>query len=86
MGPVTQFILAIDLVPSSEPMRNEGTFFLRFIYLFYVCEYIVAVFRHTGRGHRIPLQMVMSYHVVAGNLSQDPWKSSQCSSISKPSL
>ena len=41
--------------------------FERFIYLFYVCEYTVAVFRHTRRGHRIPLQMVVSHHVVAGN-------------------
>jgi hypothetical protein len=41
----------------------------RFVCLF-VClmyEYTVAVFRHTRRGHRIPLQMVVSYHVVAGN-------------------
>jgi hypothetical protein len=41
--------------------------FLIFIYLFYVCEYTVAVFRHTRRGHQIPLQMVVSHHVVAGN-------------------
>jgi hypothetical protein len=27
----------------------------------------LAVFRHTGRGHQIPLQMVVSHHVVAGN-------------------
>jgi hypothetical protein len=39
----------------------------RFIYLFYVCEYTVAVFRHTRRGHQILLQMVVSHHVVAGN-------------------
>jgi hypothetical protein len=30
-------------------------FFLRFIYLFYVREYTVAVFRHTRRGHQILL-------------------------------
>ena len=36
------------------------------IYLFYVYEYTVAVFRHTRRGHQIPLQMVVSHHVVAG--------------------
>jgi hypothetical protein len=34
--------------------------------LLYVCEYTVAVFRHTRRGHRIPLQMVVSHYVVAG--------------------
>jgi hypothetical protein len=39
--------------------------FSRSIYLFYVCEYTVAVFRHTRRGHLIPLQMVVSRYVVA---------------------
>ena len=43
--------------------------FLRFIYLFHVCEYTVAVFRHTRKGHQIPLQMVVSHYVVAGNLT-----------------
>jgi hypothetical protein len=38
-----------------------------FIYLFYVYEYTVALFRHTRRGQQIPLQMVMGYHVVSGN-------------------
>ena len=28
--------------------------FLKNIYLFHACEYTVAVFRHTRRGHRIP--------------------------------
>ena len=50
------------------------------IYLFiYVYEYTVAVFRHTRRGHQIPLHMVVSHHVVAGNWTQNLWKSSQCS-------
>jgi hypothetical protein len=30
-------------------------------------EYTVAVFRHSRRGHPIPLQMVVRYHVGAGN-------------------
>jgi hypothetical protein len=38
-----------------------------FYFLFYVCEHIVAAFRRTRRGHQIPLQMVVSHHVVAGN-------------------
>jgi hypothetical protein len=50
--------------------------FLKVIYLFYLYEYTVAVFSHTRRGHLIPIQMVVSHHVVAGNLTQDPWKSS----------
>ena len=36
-------------------------------YLFNVYEYTVAVFRHTRRAHKVPLQMVVSHHVVAGN-------------------
>jgi hypothetical protein len=40
-------------------------FFLRF-YLFIICKYTVAVFRHTRRGHQISLRMVVSHHVVAG--------------------
>ena len=41
--------------------------FLRFIYLFYVYEYTIALFRHTRRELQIPLQMVESHHVIAGN-------------------
>jgi hypothetical protein len=40
-------------------------FFLN-IYLFIICKYTVAVFRHSRRGHQISLQMVVSHHVVAG--------------------
>jgi hypothetical protein len=41
-------------------------FFLRFIYLFIICKYTVAVFRCTRRGHQISLRVVVSHHVVAG--------------------
>jgi len=37
-----------------------NTFFLK-IHLSYLYKYIVAVFRHTRRGHQIPLQMVVSH-------------------------
>jgi hypothetical protein len=30
------------------------------------------------RGHETPLQMVVSHHVVAGNWTQDLWKSGRC--------
>jgi hypothetical protein len=40
------------------------SFLLRFIFLLYVYEYTVAPFRHTRRGHRIPIEMVVSHHVV----------------------
>jgi hypothetical protein len=36
-------------------------------YLFYVYDYIAAVFRHTRRGHQISLHMGVSHHVVARN-------------------
>jgi hypothetical protein len=64
----------------SQQKANEDqepillTFF--FIFSFYVCVY--TVFRHSRGGHQIPLQMVVSPHVVAGNLTQDLWKRSQC--------
>jgi hypothetical protein len=47
-------------------------------YLFYVYEYTVAFCRHTRREHRIPLQMVVTHHVVVGNWTHDLWKNSQC--------
>jgi hypothetical protein len=56
-----------------------------FIYFTYTCECTVAVFRHTRRGHQIPLRMVVNHHVVAGNWTQDLRRtvsalSCQCSS------
>jgi hypothetical protein len=30
-------------------------------------EYTAAVFRHSRRGHWIPLQMVVSHHVVSSH-------------------
>lgn len=36
------------------------------IYLFIICKYTVAVFRHSRRGSQILLQMVVSHHGVAG--------------------
>ena len=59
-----------------QPTRKENTktvnnvikhFFIdSFSYLFYVCELIVNFFRHTRRGHGIPLEMVESHHMEAG--------------------
>jgi hypothetical protein len=36
------------------------------LFIFIICKYTVAVFRHTRRGSQISLQMVVSHHVVAG--------------------
>jgi hypothetical protein len=40
------------------------TFYLK-IYLFIICKYTVAVYRHSRRGRQISLQVVVSHHVVA---------------------
>ncbi|EDL82551.1 rCG28886 [Rattus norvegicus] len=42
-------------------------YFLKKIYLFYICDYVVTVFRHTRRWQRIPIQTDLSHHVVAEN-------------------
>jgi hypothetical protein len=47
---------------------------------------MVTVFRHTIRGHQIPLHMVVSHHVVAGNWAQDLWKSSHVLLTTEPTL
>jgi hypothetical protein len=52
-------------------------FFLK-IYLFIICKYTVAVFRHTRRGRQILLQVVVSHHMVAGIWTHDLQKSSRC--------
>ena len=57
-----KYKIFIDLIFFS----NKSQIFVVFIYLFYVCEYTVTVFRHTRRGHQISLLMVVSHHVVAG--------------------
>jgi len=44
--------------------QPRDSFFIIIIFLY---EYTVAIFRHTRRGHRISLQMVVSHHVVAEN-------------------
>jgi hypothetical protein len=44
----------LTIEPSFQ-ITHTFFFFLRIIYLFYVCEYTVAVFRHTRRGHTDPI-------------------------------
>jgi hypothetical protein len=44
----------------------KDLFIYLFIYLFIICEYAVAVFRHSRRQSQISLRMVVSHHVVAG--------------------
>jgi hypothetical protein len=56
-----------------------------FIYLFIICKYTVAVFRHSRRGHQISLQVVVSHHVVAGIWTSDLRKSSRVLLPTEPS-
>jgi hypothetical protein len=49
------------------PSKVRLFLFFKLINLFTLYEYIVTLFRHNRRGHRTPLQRVVSHHVVAGN-------------------
>jgi hypothetical protein len=51
--------------------------FFKKIYLFIICKYTVADFRHTRRGRQTSLWVVVSHHVVAGICTQDLRKSSR---------
>jgi hypothetical protein len=59
-----------QLLLTTEPSPALSTTFFFFfflkIYLFIICKYTVAVFRHSRRGSQISLRMVVSHHVVAG--------------------
>jgi hypothetical protein len=61
------------------------SFFFLKIYLFIICKYTVAVFRHSRRGSQILLQMVVSHHVVAGIRTPDLRKSSRVLLPTEPS-
>ena len=57
--------------------HSYPSYFASFWFLFLKVWVHIVVLRHTRRGHQIPLQMVVSHHVVACNWTQDLWKSSQ---------
>jgi hypothetical protein len=77
------FVCTLNLIG-----ENEIFFFFKiylFIYLFIICKYTVAVFRHSRRGSQISLRMVVSHHVVAGIWTPDLWKSSRVLLPTEPS-
>jgi hypothetical protein len=61
----------LSLVNPARSLQPKDLFII-------INKYIVAVFRHTRKGHWISLQVVVSHHVVAGNWTQDLQKSNQC--------
>jgi hypothetical protein len=56
--------------------QEKPEYFFFKIYLFIICKYTVAVFRHSRRGRQILLQMAVSHHVVAGIWTLDLRKNS----------
>jgi hypothetical protein len=56
----------IICVMLDQPLSLRVFFFFLNIYLFIICKYTVAVFKHSRRGNQISLQMAVSHHVVAG--------------------
>jgi hypothetical protein len=46
--------------------------FFKKIYLFCVCNYTATGFKHTRKGHQIPLEKVVSHYVAAGNWNSGP--------------
>ena len=60
--------------------------FVLFCFFKDLYQYTVAVFRHTKRGHQIPLEVVVSHYVAAGGWARDLWRNSRCSLTAEPSL
>jgi hypothetical protein len=76
---VTQACFKPVILPSLPPRcwdyRYTATYlsterfsysFLKDVFIYYICKYTIAAFRHTRRGHLISFQVVVSHHVVAG--------------------
>jgi len=62
----SNLIASVFTFSATREPRRVAFFFLK-NYLFYLYEYTVVILRHTRRRHQIPLQMVVSHHVVAGD-------------------
>ena len=64
-------------------LNSSNSFSFLKIYLFIMYTvfsvFCLHVCLQARRGHQNSLQMVVSHHVAAGNWTQHPWKSKQCS-------
>ena len=58
--------LRCKVLPPFCLLLGFGLFWF-FFFFFYLCEDTVYVLRQTRKGQLIPLQMVLSHHVVSGN-------------------
>ena len=70
--------LFVFFLPDRVSYLKLTLFFFK-IYLFIICKYTVAVFRHSRRGNQILLHMVVSHHVVAGIWTSDLRRAVRCS-------
>jgi hypothetical protein len=61
------FLFLFFSSPSLSSPTSSFFFLLLFLNIYLFIYLMYAVFRHTRRGHRIPLHMVVSHHVIAGN-------------------
>jgi hypothetical protein len=43
----------LDNINQAKLLLAPLVVFLKYIYLFYICEYMVTLFRHTRRGYQI---------------------------------
>jgi hypothetical protein len=77
--------LSIDRKGWVKKVFLAFTIFFFKIYLFIICKYTVAVFRHSRRGSQVSLQMVVSHHVVAGIWTLDLRKNSRVLLPTEPS-
>jgi hypothetical protein len=78
---LAQHVAAGSSARATDTEGGRNVIFFK-IYLFIICKYTLAVFRHSRRGRQILLQMVVSHHVVAGIWTPDLWKSSRGSYLS----
>ena len=84
VGCYVLFVLKNEFIQMIHLVNWYQSFFLK-IYLFIICKYTVAVFRHSRRGSQISLWMVVSHHVVAGIWTPDLRKSSRVLLPTEPS-
>jgi hypothetical protein len=86
------FLLAFVLYKQRLPYISiDDTKFLslslsRLIYLFHVCEFTLAVFRHTRRGHRVPITDDREPLCGCWELNSGPQEKQPVLLTAKPSL